>query len=153
MTGSQRRVDLAQWSRIEWAGQTVYLADRPSLAGQGLAGVQPDTFGENDTVYFLSARAEWGDFDNRDYGFGVVAFDIEIAFLDGSGNVLAIEPIPAETGRAAPPRETQQAIEAKPGWFARMGFDVGRPSPVVVRFRPHRSGDPNDCYAALCRRT
>jgi len=143
------KVPLSRWTRITVAGQTIYLADRPSLASQGLAGTQPNELG-NGAVYFLLAKPEWGDFDNQDHGYGAVHFDIEIAFLDSSGTVLSINFMPAETGRATPPPSTTQAIEARPGWFSARGFQAGRESPVLIQFRPHRALDSDECYLSIC---
>lgn len=141
-------VPLAQWTRITVTGQTIFLADRPSLARQGLAGARSDELGDG-AIYFLVTEAE-GDFDNEDHGYGLVNFDIKIAFLDSDGTVLAINSMPARTGRASPPHRTSQAIEAKPEWFDDMGFCVGEKSPVRVHFLPHKAHDRNDCYFSLC---
>ncbi len=53
--------------------------------------------------------------------------------------------------QTTPPRQTQQAIEARPGWFEQMGFKEGQQSPVLVSFRLHESRDGEDCYLHICR--
>ena len=143
-------MSLESWPTIRVGGETIYVADRPSLACRGLAGVPSESFGANEAVYFLHVRAEWGDFDNEDHGDGPVPFGIRIAFLDQSGRVLSLQDMLAYTGRAKPPAQAIQAIEARPEWFTKMGFREGRQSPVLVDWRPHRSRDPDDCYLHLC---
>ena len=117
---------LCRWNNI-------FIVDTVQRARQGLAGAACEEFGEGDAMYFLTALDN-APFDNADHGYGPVLFDIEIVFLNSDGLVLN-DPIlmRARTGEAMPPPGTEQAIEARPGWFGRWGFNEGEISPVLLK--------------------